>query len=64
MKKKSKTIPLEAAHCWRSNPPDTGIFLALNRPASITLIRKDGTKASGHPALWLKLDKFLKKNHL
>jgi len=64
MKKKSKTIPLEAAHCWRSKPPGTGIVLAFNRPASITLIRKDGAKASGHPVLWRKLDKHLKKKHI
>jgi hypothetical protein len=61
MKKKSKTVALEGAHCWRSNAPGTGIFLALTHPASITLIQKDGSKPSGHRALWQKLDKYLQK---
>jgi len=64
MKKKSKTVLLEGAQCWRSNPPGTGIFLVLKAPASVTLIQKDGSKPSGHRALWQKLDKYLTKNKL
>jgi hypothetical protein len=64
MKKKSKTLSLGTAQCWRSNPPGTGIFLVLKVPAPVTLIQKDGSKPSGHRDLWQKLDKYLTKNKL
>lgn len=65
--KKPRTVYLEVGF-WRADS-GTGIFLATNDrdPAAAhfnVLVRKDGTKSSGHPALWENLDACLKKNGL
>ena len=62
MKKKSKTIPLNAAHCWPSDPPGTSIKLAAKN--FVVLVRRNPAKKAGHPSLWRELDKLLKQKGL
>jgi hypothetical protein len=58
-KTKTKTVYLKM-HFWRSDG-GTGIFLAADLPTFAVLVRKDGSKQSGHPSLWRELDKYLKQ---
>jgi hypothetical protein len=59
---KARSTYLEAAF-WRDTG-GTAIHLATNDPDAPStfrvLVRKDGTKTSGHPSLWRELDKCLK----
>ena len=62
--KKPRSTYLEVAF-WR-DPVGTAVHLATNDPDAPStfhvLVRKDGSKTSGHPSLWRELDKCLKLN--
>jgi len=62
--KKPKSVYLEISF-WRA-ASGSGIFVTTNDRTAPhkfnVLVRSDGSKQSGHPALWKQLDRYLRAN--